>query len=204
MWSWRELTKLNVATAIALALALSACANRPPDRFVLLPNADGRTSSIIIHTAKGDYPVASHFGSVELHNGVGTSKALSQDEVRQRYTELYEAQPARPTSWLVFFLNGTAELTNESKLTLQLVKDAVRAFAAPEVIVIGHTDSVGTMEMNDKLSLQRALSIRNHLVAAGVPPEKIEVVGRGERELLVPTADEVPEERNRRVQVKVR
>jgi outer membrane protein OmpA-like peptidoglycan-associated protein len=42
------------------------------------------------------------------------------------------------------------------------------------------------------------------LIELGIPPERIQARGRGERELLVPTEDEVSEPRNRRVEINVR
>jgi outer membrane protein OmpA-like peptidoglycan-associated protein len=70
--------------------------------------------------------------------------------------------------------------------------------------VTGHTDRVGTVESNDALSLRRARLIRDRLLSVGVAAERVEAVGRGEREPLVPTADEVPEPKNRRVEIRVR
>jgi len=80
----------------------------------------------------------------------------------------------------------------------------VSKYDAGEVVVTGHTDRVGNDTENDRLSLERAGVMRARLVAAGVPAERITMAGRGEREPLVPTADEVSEPRNRRVEVKLR
>jgi outer membrane protein OmpA-like peptidoglycan-associated protein len=63
---------------------------------------------------------------------------------------------------------------------------------------------MGTDDYNDQLSLQRAGRIRTRLIQLGVAPERIETSGRGKRELLVPTADQVPEPKNRRVEIVVR
>ena len=71
-------------------------------------------------------------------------------------------------------------------------------------MVIGHTDRVGTTQFNDGLSLQRAERVRRALVELGIASERIRTAGRGERELLVSTADDVPEPRNRRVEINVR
>ena len=75
---------------------------------------------------------------------------------------------------------------------------------ASEVMVIGHTDRVGNAELNDKLSLTRAQLIRNLLIESGVAEDKLEAIGRGERDPLVPTADDVDEPKNRRVEINVR
>ena len=60
------------------------------------------------------------------------------------------------------------------------------------------------MPYNDTLSLKRAETVRTALIAAGIAAGQIEIAGRGERELAVQTADEIAEERNRRVEILVR
>jgi OOP family OmpA-OmpF porin len=75
---------------------------------------------------------------------------------------------------------------------------------AGEAVVVGHTDRVGALEANDRLSLQRAALVRDMLVSAGIAPEAITVVGRGERAPAFMSADEVAEARNRRVEIKLR
>ena len=75
---------------------------------------------------------------------------------------------------------------------------------SPDIVVIGHTDSVGSTEANDQLSLQRAERVKADLVRQGIPADGIRTAGRGEREPLVRTADNVDEPRNRRVEINVR
>ena len=65
------------------------------------------------------------------------------------------------------------------------------ARAGGEILVVGHTDRQGTVEANDALSLKRAQAIVDLLTAQGFARELITARGRGEREPLVPTADEV-------------
>jgi outer membrane protein OmpA-like peptidoglycan-associated protein len=73
------------------------------------------------------------------------------------------------------------------------------------VAVIGHTDRVGSVAQNDALSLQRAERVRRDVAQQlGIAPDRIAAAGRGEREPLVETADEVAEPRNRRVEVTIR
>lgn len=75
---------------------------------------------------------------------------------------------------------------------------------APEVSVIGHTDTTGPAALNAALGLQRAMAIRDLLVEAGLAADLIDVVSHGEADLLVPTPDDTAEPRNRRVEVTVR
>jgi outer membrane protein OmpA-like peptidoglycan-associated protein len=115
-----------------------------------------------------------------------------------------QAQPARPFTYTLFFNTGTTELTTQSRGSLLEVRQKVGTFPAAQVTVIGHADRVGSFEHNDALSLKRAAAIRDLLIEIGIPRAAIEIIGRGEREPLVPTADGVSEERNRRVEIKLR
>jgi outer membrane protein OmpA-like peptidoglycan-associated protein len=80
----------------------------------------------------------------------------------------------------------------------------VRRRPDPEVLITGHTDRVGGVAQNDALSLQRAERVRASMLDLGLPADRAQAVGRGEREPLVPTDDEVAEPRNRRVEITVR
>ena len=74
----------------------------------------------------------------------------------------------------------------------------------PDIVIVGHTDSVGTDTFNDALALRRAETVRAMLIGRGLSPAGIAAVGRGKREPLVPTADGIAEPRNRRVEIVVR
>jgi outer membrane protein OmpA-like peptidoglycan-associated protein len=75
---------------------------------------------------------------------------------------------------------------------------------APEIAVVGHTDTVGDQQDNDQLSLERARTVQQRIEEVGISAVSIQASGRGERELLVPTADRVDEPRNRRVEITIR
>ncbi len=107
-------------------------------------------------------------------------------------------------SLTLYFLEGRDEFTPDSKQLIQSVLAEIARRPAPEVIVIGHTDRLGTVQFNDALSLRRAERAREELVKAGVPADRIVIEGRGEREPLIPTPDEVAEPRNRRVEISIR
>lgn len=107
-------------------------------------------------------------------------------------------------SLMVTFATGSAALTPQAEA---LLGSLARAFASPDLArarfrIEGHTDTVGGAAMNQALSERRAAAVRDHLTRRhGVAAGRLEVVGLGETQLLVPTPDERPEPRNRRVQV---
>jgi outer membrane protein OmpA-like peptidoglycan-associated protein len=95
-------------------------------------------------------------------------------------------------------------LTEESTALLPEILRAVKGLSVPEVVIIGHTDTMGEPRANLALGLKRAISVRDRLVEAGLAPSTIEVTSHGEADLLVKTPDNTPEPRNRRVEITVR
>jgi outer membrane protein OmpA-like peptidoglycan-associated protein len=170
---------------------------------VVLPSADGHTGAVVVQREGNrtvlDQPYAA------LRTGRETTPAqLSEREVRSAFSSTLAAIPARPALFLLYFIAGTDELTDESKGELARMLDELRRRPSPDILVIGHTDRVGNDADNDRLSLQRAERVRESFVAQGIAAERIRAAGRGEREPIVPTADGVDEPRNRRVEINVR
>lgn len=102
----------------------------------------------------------------------------------------------------VEFEFASARLTRQATELLGNLAQALQspALAGQRFQLAGHTDAVGSHEVNDRLSLQRAQSVRDHLVGAhGIDPARLAVVGHGKRRLLLVDAPE--DGRNRRVEV---
>lgn len=190
---------------IAIVLGLWLGQTPAPDRVVLLPGPDGKVGQVTVSSDGSEKSLDSAFAGAEI--GAGGKIELrteSAESVRQRYGAALDAQPLRPVSYTLYFLSGSNNLTPESQPVIAELKNELSRRPAPEVTVIGHTDRLGSVEANDALSLQRAGVIRDLLVMEGVAASSIEAAGRGEREPLVPTADEVDEARNRRVEINLR
>lgn len=199
------------SAGLVLALLLTACAEvkvaAPPvtDRVVLLPQTGDGPSALELSTAAGqrlrlDQPYA----GAQLQAGVLAAVATDAAAVQARYSALLAQQPARPRGFILPFEANATRLSPAAEPVLAEVRATLSGLPAAELIITGHTDSVGSVESNDRVSLARAEAVREILVQAGVARAMITVVGRGKRELLVPTADGVAEARNRRVEIKVR
>lgn len=206
------------AVLVALAYALVACATPPPppplaapavvlkpDRIVLLPQAGGVPSALVVRPAEGGEVVLSQpYATASVTRSRAEASIGNAEDVRARYKALYDAIPLQRRSYLVYFETGGDRLTPDSTLRLNEILSEVARFPAPEVLVVGHTDSLGTDSVNDEISMLRARIVRSRLIDAGIESGRIEAVGRGKRELLVPTRDGVAEPRNRRVEIQVR
>jgi outer membrane protein OmpA-like peptidoglycan-associated protein len=191
--------------ALALLLLVGCAKPMRDDLYVLMPDQEGKSGALTVesggHRAVLDRPYAS---ARVTEPGRVAAGAVTEQEARQAFGAALEAQPARPTSFILYFLEGRDELTPDSRQLLGRIVDEIARRPAPEIVVIGHTDRVGAVPFNDALSLRRAERVRDELVKVGIAADRIRVEGRGEREPLVPTPDEVAEPRNRRVEINVR
>lgn len=202
---------LVAAYAVVIVVAVFAgCATPPPapqpkTLVVLVPGADGKVGAVSVKSAQGETVIDSAYESATTAGNaapvVGSSSAA---QVQQIFGDSARALPLLPVSYTLNFLEGRDEYTPESRQTIETVLRELARRPAAEIAVIGHTDRVGALEYNDKLSLQRAERVRADFLKRGVAERSISVAGRGEREPLVATADEVAEARNRRVEINIR
>lgn len=183
------------------ALLLFGCAS---ERVVLLPVPEGEKNAVVVRDANGEQELATPYAATVRRLGVARPYQASAAEVNERYGATLSAMPARPLSFVLYFVSGADQLAPESQVELEKIRKLLNERPAAELQVIGHTDTVGNKESNDALSRQRADAVRTLLIDAGFPADTLRASGRGERELLVPTADDVAEPRNRRVEINIR
>ena len=108
---------------------------------------------------------------------------------------------AAPKSYLVFFDFNKSDLTPQAVSIVDTAAKNAGPAKVTQLTVTGHTDTVGSDAYNMRLSRRRAESVATELEKDGVPSSEIEIVAKGKRDLLVPTADGVKEPQNRRVQI---
>jgi outer membrane protein OmpA-like peptidoglycan-associated protein len=125
-------------------------------------------------------------------------------QFRKDFSGVMAARPRLPVQYFLYFESGGTSLTAESLTLLPKIITEVVGRPASDVSIIGHSDTVGKAESNEVLALKRAQSIAELLQEKGMKPFAMVVESHGERNLLVPTPDETPEPRNRRVEVSVR
>lgn len=197
-----------VVTALLLSekpAPVPVAAPQPKTMVVLVPDAGGKVGAVSVKSAQGETVINNAYASATTTgNAAPVTGSSSAAQVQQTFGETAKALPPPPVSYTLNFLEGRDEYTPESRQTAETVLRELAKRPAAEITVIGHTDRVGALEYNDKLSLQRAERVRADFIKRGVAERSISVAGRGEREPLVATADEVAEARNRRVEINIR
>ena len=110
-------------------------------------------------------------------------------------------QQAEPGTYIVLFDFDRSNINQAGQAVLdQVLADAAK-MGGVRISATGHADRSGSEDYNMALSLRRADSVREALIAGGVSPDAITVAGRGESEPAVPTPDGVKEQANRRVEI---
>jgi len=179
-------------------------AQAPKSYVVLMENADGTVGRLAVSGAKGEVLLNQPRSGVDLDGTASTPYTVDENRINRDFGEALAAQPPLPVSFMLYYKAGGTVLTDESQALIPAILDAARNHPAPDVSVIGHTDTVGNTEANEKLGLQRAQSVAEIIKKAGLQVHDLTIASHGEKNLLVATPDNTPEPKNRRVEITVR
>ena len=201
----------GVVTGAAIAVFVLGCAQVPPrvvlgdELVVVLPGAGGKAGGVVVRRNNAEQVLDTPFAASQIAaEGKPELVSLTSDQVHQIFSATVAALPGKPATFMLYFLEGKDELTAASNAELANVLEEIKRRPEPDLLVTGHADNVGSDAFNDKLSLARAERMRELLTARGIALDRVQVAGRGKRELLVNTPEGIAEERNRRVEINVR
>jgi len=200
------------ASSIVLACGvflvfLTSCASAKKSLVVLQSDPDGKTGEIVVTTKAGSQVLARSGEATEVKDATtspGAPFRVEETEIAKTFGPALAAQPAPPSLYLLYFRTGSTDLVAESEKLIPQILQNVKARQSTDISIVGHTDRVGMRQGNYTLALDRALQIKGMLTSKGVDPDFIEVESHGEDNPLIPTDNEAPEPRNRRVEVTVK
>ncbi len=101
----------------------------------------------------------------------------------------------------VFFDPGKSELKKGAQATLTRIANLLKSDNSIKITVEGHTDSTGTKAKNQILSEKRAQAVRDFLVSAGVPADRVTAVGKGDTQPIATNKTTAGRQQNRRVEL---
>jgi outer membrane protein OmpA-like peptidoglycan-associated protein len=209
-------TRSSALLVMIVVVLASACGPKriahpappvPPSLIVLLPDPEtGVTGRVIISNSFAATDLAAPRAStrVTADGPPGPVTTMSDADVTRLFGAALAALPPAPRHFTLQFRFESDALTDESAALVPEILSTVKGLAFPEVIVIGHTDTMGDLAANLALGLRRANSVRDILVQAGLAQSIVDVTSHGEADPLVKTPDNTPEPRNRRVEITVR
>lgn len=191
-----------IVLALVVGLCLSGC--QSVTTLILMPDESGKVGAITVKTPGDMRLIDKAYNSVTTKEGtsrLSETQALSEAQVNQEYAGLLKAQPAKPSSFILYFISGSTHLVKESLAIIPQVIDQIKAQSPTEISLIGHTDTTGTDNINDKLSLERAKVVEKILKDSIPSLNVVSMQSFGSKDLLVPTSPNVDEPRNRRVEI---
>ena len=207
----KKLTLIAMATATALTVA--GCANDPNRNTKRGAGIGAVVGGVLGHQVDGDK--GRYIGAAVGAIAGGAAGNYMDRQRRELEKQLAEEAKRNELQIInlsdgsikigiasdVSFDTGSATLKPDALTTFNKIATVLQDYESTVIHVVGHTDTTGSAQTNQSLSERRAASVGSVLTGQGVLAARIRQEGRGERELLVPTADNVKEARNRRVDI---
>ncbi|AVJ56223.1 hypothetical protein C5610_07795 [Idiomarina sp. OT37-5b] len=103
----------------------------------------------------------------------------------------------------ITFATDSASISQNFYPVLNDVARVLTKYEKTTMMVEGHTDSTGSAEYNQQLSLNRAIAVRNYLVGNGVDQRRLTTYGYGESQPIADNNTASGREQNRRVELKI-
>jgi outer membrane protein OmpA-like peptidoglycan-associated protein len=190
----------TAVVVLGLSALLAGCGAN--STVTMLNDETGKPSGKVVVLDAASEAERGELAAMDVSTNVA-AKALKGKPLKDgKYRDLNARVPYAPRVYVMYFYEGTTDITEESVPILEALKAAVKPTS--EVQITGHTDTVGKDVDNDRLSLERAKEIQGLLEKDGLHLDGARVTGRGERELRVATPDNTDEPANRRVEVILR
>ena len=165
-------------------------------------NATATSPAGVINRGKLDAENMNHSVLVGLRYAFNQPPPAPPPMAAPAQPPMAAAQPAR--TYLVFFDWDRADLTSRAREIISEAAQNSRRMQVTRIEVGGHADRSGDAAYNQRLSQRRAEAVAGELVRSGVTRDQITVSAFGESRPLVPTADNVREPQNRRVEIILR
>lgn len=204
-------TTTRVLRAIALTAGLSACAslNKKEQGAVIGATAGGVIGGIVGNqtgsTARGAIigaVVGGAAGAVIGHQMDQQAKELQQNVAGATVTRVGEGIAVVFASGLLYDFDSDV-LRAEAARNLQNLAASLKKYPNTDLLIVGHTDAVGTSAYNQSLSERRAQAASTYLGTVGVSTTRLRAVGRGETEAIASNETEAGRQANRRVEIAI-
>lgn len=203
---WRMSAHITaVAVVVLTGFISSGCGTKTV--VVLLPEINGSAGEVIVTAQKSSEVLDQPYESAHVKASgqvVKKNRTFGSKQVQKTFGEALAIQPLPPMVFMLYFKSGGTELTEASSFLIFKILKNISRRQSSYISVVGHTDRVGDADKNWQLSMDRAKHVANLLIATGLNPSLIEISSHGENNPVIPTDDDVPEPKNRRVETVVR
>jgi outer membrane protein OmpA-like peptidoglycan-associated protein len=213
--------KASLSVFLCVVLLLAGCAapetQTKTQKGAIYGTAGGAAAGAIIgqvigRDTKGTLIGAAIGAAVGGLGGAGVGKMMDNQErdMRQALATSEAAAVSREGNLLAVTFKGDVTFDTNSTVVrpglqaeINRVAGVLSQYPQTFVRVEGHTDSVGSNDYNQDLSIRRAMAVKNLLVQRGIADSRIDSVGYGETMPVATNDTEAGRQRNRRVEIKI-
>jgi len=162
-------------------------------------NPEDGTYKIILPAGMEYSFMASKKGIITVSENIDLKNIKKYDEIERNLylTPIQVGQTVHLNN--LFFVTGKSEISKWSHPELKRLIDVLKENKAIEIEISGHTDNVGSDKINNKISLERAESVKTYLVKAGIKANRLTAKGYGEAKPYVSNKTAEGRKKNRRV-----
>ncbi|HEY3744863.1 MAG TPA: OmpA family protein [Gemmatimonadaceae bacterium] len=204
-------TRISSALFIGVTVVLSGCAGMSQQqRGAVIGATTGAAVGGVIGNQTGSTARGAIIGAVVG----GAAGAIIGHQMDQQAKELQQNIPGATiqrvgegiavtfASGILFPFNST-EILPDGRTNLQQLASSLEKYPNSDILIVGHTDSVGTDAYNNDLSQRRALAAQSYLQSLGVPAARLQATGRGESEPIQSNDTDAGRAQNRRVEIAI-
>lgn len=200
---------LALAVVASASLAIGGCAKNA-QRGAVIGAGGGAVVGGVIGAVSGSTAKGAIIGAAVG----GAAGAIIGDQMDRRAEEIEQEIPGAEVERvgegiLVTFDSGllfgfdSDRVRPEAQANLRTLAANLDKYPDTDLLIVGHTDSVGDASYNEQLSEQRARAAEQYLMTQGVAAARIETSGRGELEPVAANDTENGRQQNRRVEVAI-
>jgi len=210
MYATGRTADARAVVAVLLALASTACSLSRKEQGAIIGGAAGGVAGGVIgnqtgSTARGAIigaVVGGAVGAIIGHQMDQQAKELQQNIPGATVTRVGEGITVTFASGLLYDFDSDV-VRAEAATNLRSLATSLGKYPDTDLLIVGHTDAVGSGEYNQTLSQRRATAAANYLTSQGVNPGRLQAVGRGETEPLATNDTEGGRQLNRRVEIAI-
>ena len=198
--------QLLIAALMLTTIFLAAGCSANRTRVVLLPDHDDHVGKVEVANAHGSTLIdqAGYGVTLKQQSAPAPAAPIDEEKIQKEFAAVLEKEPEAPAKFILHFKSDSDVLTDASLARIPEIVAEIKKRASKDISVAGHSDRVGNEQYNIELSFKRAQQVSTLLQKQGVDARFIHTSSHGEGNPLIPTPDNVPEPRNRRVEVTVR
>ena len=200
----------GLIVVISAAILLAGCSSSKTVKGGAIGAAAGGVIGAVIGNQAGNTAVGAIIGAAVGGTAGALIGSYMDRQAEEMQKDLEGAKVERVGEGIkitfdsgILFAVNSSSITDQAKGNIEKLSTILNKYPDTNILVEGHTDSTGTAEYNQTLSVQRAATVSNFAVSKGVVATRFSAVGYGENQPIAPNSTADGRRLNRRVEIAI-